>query len=200
MNSEDFVGTSKLEASITNRKKDISGKQINWLTFKVIQVRKSNPLSIYVKTDFNQTEFVEVNIGKREPKVRERATKKAQKTEQKNTPKRPSCKRTVKRSSTNPVEVVGPKVTISDLGSPRNSSSVHEGTFYSAKLMPLWPIGKTINTKKLADLKSMWHLIPKDYLKFYKNLTDSESVIDDIEGFSGELDFVRRCSPALTLF
>lgn len=157
----------------------------------MIQVRKSNPLSIYVKTDFNQAEFIEINIGKREPQVQKRDTKKAQKKKgQKNTLKRSSSNRTVKRSSTNPVEVVGPTVTIPDLGSPRNSSIVHKDSFFSAKLMPLWPKGKPISNEKLADLKSMWHLIPKDCLQFYKNLTDSESVIDDIEGFSGELDFL----------
>ncbi|KAJ2940817.1 hypothetical protein O0L34_g5819 [Tuta absoluta] len=54
---------------------------------------------------------------------------------------------------------------------------------------PLWPTGKPIPTPKLQDLKSLMHLIPRDDQGFYKNLTSDDSVEDDVDGFSGGIDF-----------
>lgn len=52
-----------------------------------------------------------------------------------------------------------------------------------------WPKGKPIPEPKLKDLKSLLHLIPEDAQYFYKNLTGDGTVQDDIDGFSGEVDF-----------
>lgn len=54
---------------------------------------------------------------------------------------------------------------------------------------PLWPSGKPIPDAKLNDLKSLLHLIPEDAQDFYKNLTGDVTVEDDIDGFSGAVDF-----------
>lgn len=48
---------------------------------------------------------------------------------------------------------------------------------------------KPLSKNKFEDLKSMFPLIPKDCLAFYKNLTGSDKVQDDIEGINGQLDF-----------
>lgn len=53
----------------------------------------------------------------------------------------------------------------------------------------LWPSGKKIAQPKLDDLKSMFHLIPKDCLSFYKALQGDENIMDDLEGFGGHPDF-----------
>lgn len=54
---------------------------------------------------------------------------------------------------------------------------------------PLWPNGKPVPEAKLNDLKSLLHLIPEDAQDFYKKLTGDVTVEDDIDGFSGEVDF-----------
>ncbi|XP_073956928.1 uncharacterized protein [Choristoneura fumiferana] len=54
---------------------------------------------------------------------------------------------------------------------------------------PLWPTGKPIPEAKLKDLKSLLHLIPQEYHSFYVNLDADKHIEDDLEGFSGELDF-----------
>lgn len=60
---------------------------------------------------------------------------------------------------------------------------------YEKDLNPLWPQGKGIAKEKLKDLKSMWHLIPKVHQAFYSTLFVDETVVDDIDGFGGILDF-----------
>lgn len=49
--------------------------------------------------------------------------------------------------------------------------------------------GKPIPAAKLNDIKSLMHLIPRDAHTFYKSLTGDNNVEDDIDGFSGPLDF-----------
>lgn len=58
-----------------------------------------------------------------------------------------------------------------------------------ALMDPLWPDGKPIPEAKLKDLKSLLHLIPRDAQEFYKKFTGDATVEDDIDGFSGEVDF-----------
>ncbi|XP_045503544.1 uncharacterized protein LOC123700387 [Colias croceus] len=53
----------------------------------------------------------------------------------------------------------------------------------------LWPTGKPISEAKLKDIKSIMHLIPSDAQDFYKKLKSDEIFEDDIDGFSGALDF-----------
>ncbi|KAH9628494.1 hypothetical protein HF086_017320 [Spodoptera exigua] len=52
----------------------------------------------------------------------------------------------------------------------------------------LWPTGKAISEAKLSDIKSILHLIPNDAKDFYKTLTSSD-IEDDIDGFTGPIDF-----------
>lgn len=54
---------------------------------------------------------------------------------------------------------------------------------------PLWPNGKPIPEAKLNDLISLLHLIPDDAQEYYKKLTGNSTVQDDIDGFSGTVDF-----------
>ncbi|XP_054270345.1 uncharacterized protein LOC128991468 [Macrosteles quadrilineatus] len=58
-----------------------------------------------------------------------------------------------------------------------------------ADLQLLWPNGKPVAEAKLKDLKSMLHLLPKNYHGFYKSLYSSAEIEDDVDGFGGELDF-----------
>uniref|UniRef100_A0A2H1WPC0 SFRICE_027514 n=1 Tax=Spodoptera frugiperda TaxID=7108 RepID=A0A2H1WPC0_SPOFR len=52
----------------------------------------------------------------------------------------------------------------------------------------LWPTGKAISEAKLTDIRSILHLIPHDAKTFYKTLK-GETIEDDIDGFTGPLDF-----------
>ncbi|CAH0597202.1 unnamed protein product [Chrysodeixis includens] len=53
----------------------------------------------------------------------------------------------------------------------------------------LWPNGKEIPQVKLDDLKSMFDLIPKDCLAFYKSLKGNKNIIDDVDGYGDGIDF-----------
>lgn len=53
----------------------------------------------------------------------------------------------------------------------------------------LWPQGKPIAEAKLKDLKSILHLIPKDAHEFYVNLVGDDQIKEDLEGFSGDINF-----------
>ncbi|KAH9638297.1 hypothetical protein HF086_007400 [Spodoptera exigua] len=55
--------------------------------------------------------------------------------------------------------------------------------------IPMWPTGKAIPGPKLKDLKSLLHLIPQDAKGFYQNLTADDDLLDDVDGFSGVVDF-----------
>lgn len=61
---EDFFSVAPLEDGITNRKKDVQGNKINWLSFREIELLKDKPLSMLVRTAFNGTQH-EVNISKK---------------------------------------------------------------------------------------------------------------------------------------
>lgn len=53
----------------------------------------------------------------------------------------------------------------------------------------LWPNGKEIPQAKLDDLKSMFQLIPKDCLHFYKSLKDNANIVDDVDDYGSVVDF-----------
>lgn len=53
----------------------------------------------------------------------------------------------------------------------------------------LWPNGKEIPQAKLDNLKSMFDLIPKDCLPFYKSLRGNENIMNDVDGFGDSVDF-----------
>lgn len=52
----------------------------------------------------------------------------------------------------------------------------------------LYPTGKVISDKKLADIKSLMPLVPMDARSFYENL-QSRAFEDDVEGFGRTVDF-----------
>ncbi|CAG9765560.1 unnamed protein product [Ceutorhynchus assimilis] len=56
-------------------------------------------------------------------------------------------------------------------------------------LQPMWEKGKDIAAPKLKDLKSLLHLIPADAKDFYRNLSGSRDVEDDVDGFCIPPDF-----------
>ncbi|CAG9573071.1 unnamed protein product [Danaus chrysippus] len=63
MAKSDFLGTSKVEKMIINRKRGINKECINWLQTREIYIERDSPNSIYFKTDFFGNS-VEVNVGR----------------------------------------------------------------------------------------------------------------------------------------
>lgn len=126
MAKSDFLGTSKVEKIIINRKRGINKESFSWLQTWEIYMKKDNPNSIYFKTDFPSS-AVEVNIG-RAP-VRSR-----------------------------------PAVILKD------------------HLVPLWPTGMPVSPAKLADIRSILHLILQDTQSFYNVLISDDAIEDDIDG------------------
>ncbi|CAH2092536.1 unnamed protein product [Euphydryas editha] len=63
MEKSDFLGTSKVEKIIINRKRGINKEFINWLQIRETYLKRESPNSIYFKTDFLGSS-VEVNIGR----------------------------------------------------------------------------------------------------------------------------------------
>lgn len=57
-------------------------------------------------------------------------------------------------------------------------------------LILLWPNGKEIPQAEVDDLMSMLDLIPRDCQDFYKSLKGNKTILEDIDGYDGELDFV----------
>lgn len=64
MHHVDFVGTSKMEDIITNRKKDVRKTPVSWLKTRVIEITKNTPFSIFMKQSLDG-ETVEVDIYKK---------------------------------------------------------------------------------------------------------------------------------------
>lgn len=65
MKKDDFVGTSKIEKLITNRKKDVTDKKVNWLHIKEIKIIKSFPYTMFIRTTYDANEeYQEINIRK----------------------------------------------------------------------------------------------------------------------------------------
>lgn len=66
MQKEDFYSTKSIESKITNRKSDVHGNKVNWLTFRIIRIEKEHPFSIFTKTTFSEDEpYHEINLGKK---------------------------------------------------------------------------------------------------------------------------------------
>lgn len=53
----------------------------------------------------------------------------------------------------------------------------------------MWPTGKAISGFKLKDLRSLLHLIPKDVKGFYHKVMTDDYLLDEVDGFSGEVGF-----------
>lgn len=131
MVSTEFYGTAELEKQIVNRKVDAENKKISWLRTREILLEKEKPFSIFLKTNFEDSKYAEIDIRKKQ---------------------------------------VGRPAIFKDL------------------LVPLWLKGKQISNPKLADIKSVMHLIPNDCKQFYENIAGTD-IVDDVDGFSGTPDF-----------
>lgn len=66
--------------------------------------------------------------------------------------------------------------------------SDNNNSLFAQKLFKLYPEGKTLSQKKIADLKTLMSFIPNDVKYFYKNLRGADFE-DDIEGFGERIDF-----------
>lgn len=53
----------------------------------------------------------------------------------------------------------------------------------------LYSNGKPVSAPKLNDIRSIMNLIPEADQGFYAPLVSSEEVVDDIDGYNGEVDF-----------
>ncbi|XP_072397898.1 uncharacterized protein [Diabrotica undecimpunctata] len=52
-----------------------------------------------------------------------------------------------------------------------------------------WPTGKPMSTPKLNDIKSIMHLIPENEQNFFTSLLANDAIIDDVDGYDGDVDF-----------
>ncbi|CAG9771476.1 unnamed protein product [Ceutorhynchus assimilis] len=64
MSSKDFLGVTKVEKNITNRKISVDGEKINWLNIRSIKIEKNKPFSLYIQQNTFDGPFEEVNIQK----------------------------------------------------------------------------------------------------------------------------------------
>ena len=66
MFKEDFLSTKELEKTITNRKVTVDKLKLNWLNMRQIQVRRSDPASLFFRDTFDEVEpWKEINIKRR---------------------------------------------------------------------------------------------------------------------------------------
>lgn len=70
MKKVEFIGSQDIEKQITNRKIDKANNKVNWLQIREIEMKKGIPLSIFMKTEFNQDTFSEIDIYKKQGKGR----------------------------------------------------------------------------------------------------------------------------------
>ena len=79
------------------------------------------------------------------------------------------------------------KVDIKKKDGRNSSKSKIEDLFL---MSTLWPNGKMIAAKKLANLNEMMHLIPSDCQDFYKKIQGDDNIEEDIDGYNiASLDF-----------
>ncbi|CAG9765894.1 unnamed protein product [Ceutorhynchus assimilis] len=65
MEKKNFVSTKMLEKEIINRKKSCVEEKINWLKIKEIKILKESPYSIFIKTNYEDSDdYKEINIKK----------------------------------------------------------------------------------------------------------------------------------------
>ncbi|KAL4713410.1 hypothetical protein ACJJTC_010395 [Scirpophaga incertulas] len=65
MDSEQFYSCENIENKITNRKKFIDKKPVNWLRTRQIKLQKVDPFLIYMRSDFQTEEYECLNIQKK---------------------------------------------------------------------------------------------------------------------------------------
>lgn len=66
MLSTEFYGTTELEKQIVNRKVDVENKKISWLKTREILLDKEKPFSIFLKTNFEDNSYAEIDIRKKQ--------------------------------------------------------------------------------------------------------------------------------------
>lgn len=69
MMHEDFLSIDQLLSAITNRKKTLEGKSVNWLKFCWIRLEKNRPFEIQFKEKFSDSSFQTINIKKKGSKL-----------------------------------------------------------------------------------------------------------------------------------
>lgn len=65
MVSTEFYSNAKLEQQINNLKFDINKKKISWLQTREIFLDREKPFSLYMKNNFNDEQYVKVDIRKK---------------------------------------------------------------------------------------------------------------------------------------
>ncbi|XP_050510421.1 uncharacterized protein LOC126887115 [Diabrotica virgifera virgifera] len=66
--------------------------------------------------------------------------------------------------------------------------SDNNNSFFASKLFKLYPDGKELSQKKIADLKTLMSFVPNDVKHFYRDLRGA-NFEDDVEGFGETIDF-----------
>ena len=66
METSDFVGCSKMENHIVNRKVDTSGNKTNWMRIREIMLKREDPFKLYIKSDHNDEAYVTVDLRKKQ--------------------------------------------------------------------------------------------------------------------------------------
>jgi len=56
MKQEDFLSTTALKTAIVNRKTTADGQKFNWFEMRQIEVRRTDPMSLFYKTSHNPDE------------------------------------------------------------------------------------------------------------------------------------------------
>ena len=66
MKQEDFLSTTTLETAITNRKTTVDSQKVNWFQIRQIEVRRTDPMSLFYKTSHNPEEpWKEIDLTRR---------------------------------------------------------------------------------------------------------------------------------------
>lgn len=66
MKKADFYGTAEIEKQVTNRKVDVNKDKVSWLKAREIYLDKSKPFSIFLRENFNEDHYFELDIKKRQ--------------------------------------------------------------------------------------------------------------------------------------
>ncbi|XP_063232475.1 uncharacterized protein LOC134536612 [Bacillus rossius redtenbacheri] len=64
MNPGDFLGTKRIEGSITNRKMSEDNRKVSWLNARQITLKREEPFLLYITTDFKSEDELVINIKK----------------------------------------------------------------------------------------------------------------------------------------
>jgi len=66
MKEEDFRSTATLETAIVNRKTNVDGQKVNWFEMRQIEVRRTDPMSLFYKTSHNpEEEWKQIDLARR---------------------------------------------------------------------------------------------------------------------------------------